>query len=109
MICCGPRRLCADCVERLGKFLGKERDHRERLGRFCGEKCIEEARLLRHKTTSVGYAYGPPHHERNLAAQTHHWLRKIGRHFSGCQPNALAMCGNLTNFGKICPEHSECY
>jgi hypothetical protein len=31
------RRSRADRVERLGKFLGKEREHPERLGIFCGE------------------------------------------------------------------------
>src|SRR5439155_19828713 len=49
------------------------------------------------------------HRERQLAAQAHHSLRKFGCHYSGCQPNALAIYGNVTTFAKFLPKWSECY
>ena len=49
---------------------------------------MHEARFLVHKRAK---AYGRLHRERGLAAQAHHSLRKIGCHYSGCQPNALTI------------------
>src|SRR5947208_454076 len=71
-----------DHVERLGKFLGKEGDRLERLGRFFGESASTKHASCSTRVRRRRHAYGRPHRERNLAAQAHHWLRKIGRHYS---------------------------
>src|SRR6266404_5220086 len=39
--------------ERVGEFLGNEREHLERLGRFCGKSAWTKHASLKHKRASV--------------------------------------------------------